>query len=251
MQNKKNSGMHMPKILVSIILIVYGLFVICGFSGYEDVAFTCDSIIIPLVAISYFIFIKKKTLFFSLFLITYAFSELLGLAVGYLANNEDFKFLVDLDFYIGNALYILSYFFLLIELIRKIDISDIIKNYKIHVIVLMGLNVWLVYVLQLIVVSKTNTSNDYYLELIYNIVMLSLLSVALLSYFCRDNQKSLYLFLGALCIVFSEVIDVAYIYITQRALLNFLSTTLSLGAFYFFYMQTDFSDVKEEEIRVI
>ena len=45
---------------------------------------------------------------------------------------------------------------------------------------------------------------DYYFELVYNIITLSLLSIALLNYFYRDNQKSLYLFLGVLCLVFSE-----------------------------------------------
>jgi low temperature requirement protein LtrA len=117
--------------------------------------------------------------------------------------------------------------------------------------VLLALNIWLVYVLQSIVLSELNRKSEYYLELTYNIVMLILLSGSLLNYFYRDNQKSLYLFLGALCIVFSEVIDVAYMYISQRALLNFLSTTLSLSAFYFLCKQTNLSDIKEEEIQVV
>ncbi|TYA71488.1 hypothetical protein [Seonamhaeicola marinus] len=241
----------MPKLLVGIILIVYSLFVILGFTGYGDLAFTFDSLIIPLVAISYFAFVKKRTFFFSLFVICYAVSELMGLTVSYLLASGANDFIQSVDFYTGNSLYILAYFFLFIEVIRNIDFNEIFKSFKIHLIVLIALNIWLVYVLQLIVVTKVFTTSDYVFELVYNIVMLVLLAASLLNYFCRDNQKSLYLFLGALCIVFSEVIDVAYIYITQRSLLNFLSTTLSLGAFYFFYIQTEMADIKEDEIRII
>ena len=112
-----------------------------------------------------------------------------------------------------------------------------LRNFKIHLIVLTALNIYLIYVLQLIVESELEYKYEYHMELVYNVVMLLLLSIALLTYFYRDNKKSLYLFIGALFIVFSEVLDVAYNYIDQRSLLNILGTTLALCAFYFFYQQ--------------
>ncbi|GAA4971264.1 hypothetical protein GCM10023315_21680 [Algibacter aquimarinus] len=111
----------------------------------------------------------------------------------------------------------------------------------------MALNVYLIYVLQLIVKPNLDVELDYYFELVYNIVTLLLLSMALLNYFYRDNQKSLFLFLGTLCLVFSEVIDIAFIYISQKSILSFLATTLSLVAFYFLFKQSKFINTPRQE----
>ncbi|WP_248723419.1 hypothetical protein [Seonamhaeicola sp. ML3] len=242
--------MYKSKVLVSLVIVIYVLFAIFGFAGNEDVAFTLDSLILPVIALIYFAFFKKKTVFFTLFLLFYSCSDLLGLIIGHLPEASTATIVFELDYYIGNSLYVLSYIFLFIEICKSLNLSHILKNFTVHIIVLLGLNVWLVYVLQSIVHSNYIMKSQIYLELTYNIVMLVLLSGSLLNYFYRDNQKALYLFLGALCIVFSEVIDVAYIYISHRSLLNFLSTTLALVAFYFFCSQTSFSNKKQEEIQM-
>jgi hypothetical protein len=64
------------------------------------------------------------------------------------------------------------------------------------------------------------------------------LMVALLNFIYKDNKKALYLFIGSLCLVFSEFMDIAYIYIVQKSLLNILGTTFGVVAFYFFYQQS-------------
>ncbi|RED45894.1 hypothetical protein [Seonamhaeicola aphaedonensis] len=243
--------MYKSKALVSLVLIIYLLFTVYGFMGNENVAFTLDSLILPSIAVFYFLFIKQKTAFFTLFLVCYAGSDLIGLLVDYIPESEHYYLVYDLDYYIGNSLYVTAYVALLIEICKKLNVLHIIKHFKIHLIVLTILSAWVVYVLQKTIVNTLTNSSEYYLELAYNIVMLLLLSGALLNFFCRDNQKSLYLFLGALCIVFSEVIEVAYIYIAQRNLLNFLSTTLTLSAFYFFCKQISILDTKEEELHNI
>ena len=143
---------------------------------------------------------------------------------------------------------VLAYVFLFVKISKSICIIHILKNFKIHIFVLAALNLYLIYVLQIIVEPNKEIA-IYYFELIYNIVTLLLLSAALLNYFYRDNQKSLYLFLGVLCLVFSEVIDIAFIYVAQRDILNILSTSLSLAAFYFLYQQSKLlNDSREERI---
>ncbi|TWO30884.1 hypothetical protein E1J38_014335 [Seonamhaeicola sediminis] len=242
--------MFKSKVLVSLVLAIYMLFAIFGFVGKEAIAFTLDSLILPLIAFSYYTFFKEKRVYFALFLTCYAASDLIGLIVNYIPFTEASKLIFTLDYYIGNALYVAAYVFLFIGICKNLNVLHILKNFIIHIIVLIALNVWLIYVLQNIVENQNDLFGSYYLELIYNVIMLLLLSGALLNYFYRDNQKSLYLFLGALCIVFSEVIDVAYLYISQRALLNFLSTSLVLLAFYFFCKQLTMSDIKEEERQI-
>lgn len=242
--------MSKPKILVSLVLIIYILFAIFGFMGNEFVSYSLESLLLPIITISYFLFYNKKNFFFSAFILLYALSDLIGLGMYYMSYNNSSNFISNFDYYLGNSLYILAYIFLSIEICKKVSLKHILQNFKIHLIILTLLNTWLVYVLQVIVEPKLNTLGEYCIELFYNIILLVLLTGALLNYFYKDNQKAFYFFLGALCIVFSEVIEVAYIYISKRSLLGFFSTSLTLVAFYFFCKQTGFLDVRDEEIHI-
>lgn len=229
-------------IWVGLVLVLYVSFIICEIGNEFNLAFLLNSLIVPVIAIAYFLFSKNKNIYFSLFLILYSVSEILGVTIHYilyynLPYNESLIF-YEYDYYIGSSLYVLGYMFLLLKITKTISFRHTLKNFKIHLIVLTALNIYLIYVLQFIVKSDLNYKFQYSMELVYNIIMLMLLSAALLSYFYRDNKKSLYLFIGALFIVFSEVIDIAYNYIDQRAFLSIIGTSLTLCAFYFFYQQT-------------
>lgn len=233
--------MYKSKVLIGFVSLFYILFVVFQFSGYDVMAFYFRALILPLIGLTYFLYVKDKTLLFSLFLIFYSISDLMALFVGYIPYN--------VDYYIGNLLYILAYCMLFLEICKSVSVLHIIRNFKIHVVVLTALNIYIVYVLQVIVDPYVAMTNEYFVELSYNIVMLVLLSASLLNYFYKDNKKSLYLFIGALCIVFSEVISVAYLYIAQKSLLNFLSTTLAVLAFYFFYQQSKLEN--EKSVKMI
>ena len=238
--------MDKSKVLVGFVLVCYVLFAIFEFSGNETLAYYFHSFIVPLITVIYIFFVKRKSKLFLLFLIFYSLSDVLGVVLDNLSYNDPQQ-LYDFQYYFGNALYIFAYIFLIIKIGKSLDFKYVIKNFKLHFLVLTILNAYLLYVLHAIINPNLVFESDYYLELVYNIVLLILLSMALLNYFYNDNIKSLYLFLGALCIVFSEVLDVAYIYITQRCILNFLATTLALGAFYFFYQQSKLLNVVNKE----
>lgn len=244
--------MNKSKVLVSFVLIFYVLFVIFEFSGKYDLSFYFDSLLIPLITLIYMLFVKRKNRYFSLFLLFYTIGDLLGLVIEFLPIKKDFL-LLEYEYLITNSMFIIAYIFLLIKIVKSVCFFHIIKNFKIHLLVLTVLNAYLIYVLQVIVKPNISMTIDYYLEFVYNVVTLLLLSAALLNYFYKDNQKSFYLFLGVLCIVFSEVIDIAFIYIAQRSILSFLATTLSLGAFYFLFQQSKLisKSRKEESFMVI
>ena len=232
--------MRGSKIFIGLVLIIYILFAIFEFSGSFEIAYNLDSLILPIITLIYIVYSKKKNIFFLLFLLCYSISDLMGIFNDYIPYK--------IDYYLGNSLYILAYFFLFVKIALSMSWFHVLRNFKIHLVVLTALNVYLVYVLQVIVSPYVGMQGQYILELVYNIMMLLVLTGALLNYFYRDNKKALYLFIGALCIVFSEVIEVAYIYISQKSLLGFLSTTLALGAFYFFYQQSKL--VNEEKQHV-
>jgi hypothetical protein len=226
------------------------LFAVFEFSGHEMVSYYFHSAIVPIITILYLLFIKRKSKLFLLFLIFYSASDLIGLVIANLPY-DDSQTLFDIEYYVCNGLYILSYIMLIVKIGSSLNFKHVIKFFKIHLVVLSALNLYLLYVLHAIINPNLIHESDYYLELTYNIVVLVLLSVALLNYFYKDNKKSFYLFLGALCIVFSEVMDIAYIYVAQRCILNFLGTTLALGAFYFFYQQSKLLNVANNEERYL
>ena len=237
--------MNKSKVLVSFVLIFYALFVFFEFSGKYNLSFYFDTLLIPLITLIYILFVKRKSVYFLLFLVFYTVGDLSVLFLDFVPFDENSVF-SNFQYCITNSMYIIAYIFLFIKIIKSVCLKHILKHFKIHLIVLTALNVYLIYVLQLIVKPNLDIEMDYYFELIYNLVTLLLLSMALLNYFYRDNQKSLYLFLGTLCLVFSEVIDIAFIYIAQKSILSFLATTLSLVAFYFLFQQSKFLNTSRE-----
>ncbi len=234
--------MYKSKVLIGLIVLAYVLFIVFQFNGNELMASSFSSTIFPLIALLYYITIKPKTLFFGLFLVCYSLSELAFFTIDFVPYLY--------YYFIGNTLSMLSYAFLLIEICRSVCGIHVIKNFKIHIIVLMGLNTYIAYVLQEAVNPFLEMTNEYLLEITYNIIMLLLLSVSLLNYFYKDNKKSLFLFFGALCIVFSEVINVAYLYVAHQNILNFISVSLFVLAFYFLYQQSKLVEEPVEEMII-
>ncbi|MEJ2113167.1 MAG: hypothetical protein P8X62_05555 [Flavobacteriaceae bacterium] len=230
--------MSKTKFLVGFLIVLCILFVVFQFN--EDELFSCitRSFIVPVFTLLYFQNAKRKSFYFSMFLILYSISELTSLISEYIPYQ--------VDYFMGNGLYIAAYVFLILEVLKSLNFNYVLNNYSIHLIVLGALNIYIVYVLLKIVYPIVSFSFEFLVELLYNIVMLILLSVSLLNYFYRDDRKSLLMFIGSLCLVFSEVILVAYLYISDKNLLIFSSSILSIMAFYFFYIQ---ASLKNERIK--
>ncbi|WP_242134862.1 hypothetical protein [Aestuariivivens marinum] len=227
--------MYKPKFfLESIVPIVYIVFVVFLITGRDSLAYSVSSLLSPAIALLYFTLVKKKTISVSLFLIFFSVSDLMVL----FDDHIPYK----INYFVGNSLYVLAYTSLLFKFLTKSYVEYSLKNFKIHIIILTVLNVYILYVLQdSIARDRVPTPSEYIMELTYNIVMLILLSLSLLNYFYRDDKKSLLLFIGSLCIVFGEVLGIAYLYMANMAnegVFNFLSTTLYLIAFCFFYWQS-------------
>lgn len=234
--------MNKSKVLVILIVLAYIVFVVSQFRGDEFMASSFGAVIYPIIAILYFVAIKKKTLFFSLFLVFYSLSELILFIIDFMPYIY--------YYYIGNSLVVISYIFLLIEICQSVCVVHVFKNFKIHLVVLTGLNIYIAYILQEVVNPYLEFTNEYILEMSYNIVMLLLLSLSLLNYLYKDNKKTLFLFIGTLCIVFSEVINIAYLYVSQINLLTVLSTSLFLLAFFFLYNQSKLDNDVEQNFLI-
>ena len=227
--NFKIIVVNKSKVMVGLVLLVYLGFVVFQFNSNIYWADALDALILPLVTITFFKADRKPNLFFAIFLICYSVADLMV----FIVDSMPYIYY----YFIGNALYTMAYIAILIKILKSVSFSHILKHFKLHLIVLLGLNIYIAYVLQIIVNPYMEMTNEYVIEITYNISMLLVLSSSLLNYLYRDDRKSLLMFLGSLSIVFSEVIGVAYLYVAQQNLLNFLSTSLTLLAIYFYCKQ--------------
>ena len=191
------------------------------------------ALIIPTIALLYFFSIEKKSIYFSGFLVLYSLSELLSLIYPLIP--------IQVDYYLGNTLYITAYILLIYEILKSMSFGYVLRNYSIHLIVLTALSAYIVSVL-LKITSPYVEGLEFVVEFIYNLITLILLSVALINFLFRDTKKSLMMFFGALCIVFSEMIQIAYFYIdtnmVMTEVLNLTYSVLLIASFCFFYAQS-------------
>jgi hypothetical protein len=88
------------------------------------------------------------------------------------------------------------------------------------------------------------------MEVVYNIVIMLLLTMALVNYISRDSKKAMNLLIGSLCIVFSEVIQVAYFYVSERIVFGVVYSVLLVLAFTLFYIQSSMSYMKAKKFEV-
>lgn len=235
--------MKKSTILIGFIIMLCIAFTVLQFKQAYFLSSLAKSFIVPLFTVLYFINVRRKSLYFMWFMLLFSFSEITIFLEYFIETDEAFN----IYYLFGNLLYIAAYILLLLEVYKTLDIKMVFKNYIIHLIVLAALNIYIVYVLLTIVNPYVEGSFLFVVELVYNIVMLLLLTTALISYFYNDNKKSLLLFFGSICIVFSEVIQVAYYYISDKDLLNLSQTLLFIVAFCFFYFQ---SKIRNEKVRI-
>ncbi|WP_296385933.1 hypothetical protein [Winogradskyella sp.] len=144
----------------------------------------------------------------------------------------------DYYYYGANLLYIVSYMFLIFKILRGLDLKAVFSELSIPILILVVLDVFCVSI-----VSAT-TENvfsfyEYALEYGYNAVIMILLSVTLINYMYRNDNKSMLFLVGAICIVFSEIIQLSYYYILENNNdLGFIYSFFLVVAFVFLYLQS-------------
>ncbi|MEW4924198.1 hypothetical protein [Algibacter sp. 2305UL17-15] len=218
------------KVLAFLVGIVYSLFVYFLFSGNTFEAECFSALILPILTLGYFCGAEKKSIYFIAFLVLYSISDLMVIV------SDVFSDIV--YYFVGNSLYILAYVALVIEISKSLNLKEMLKHYKFSILVLLLLDSFIAYSLLDVVDPYLDLGSEYFIEITYNISMLLILSLALLNYFHQESRKAFYLLIGAICIVFSEVLNVAYMYVSHQNLLSFLTITLALVGFFFLYQQT-------------
>ena len=131
----------------------------------------------------------------------------------------------------------MSYGLLIVKLLKGLDLKKVFSELTIPIIVLIVLDIFCVSLIS----GTTENMLSYYeyaLEYAYNAVVMSLLSIALINYMYRNNNKSMLFLIGSIFMVFSEIIQLAYYYILNDNNLGFVYAFFLVVAFVFFYLQS-------------
>jgi hypothetical protein len=211
------------------------------FDFSKDIAF--EMFIAPIITIFYFIKVKNKSIFFTLFLVIYAISDII--------NFFDQESYIEIMYFICNGLYMLSYVFLFLELNKSVNMVQILKKFPIHFAVLSLLNIYIIFVMATIINPITFETNSIEIvrifEHVYNIILLGLLSMSFFNYLLNENNKTLLLFSGCLALTFFEFLLIGYYYLSEEmSIIRFVAILLELSAFLMFYFSASMKLVPNE-----
>jgi hypothetical protein len=237
--------MQKSKLLSGIIIALTISFVGFQIFQVDFIGGIVRGLILPLLTILYCVTGKSKSNYFFYFLLFYSLAEFTSV-FSYFAY---YSVVVDnFLYYGGNLCYITAYVFLMLEVLKSIKLKSVISKFPAHIIILLVLDIYSVYLVSEIAVKSDYLSNmtEYIIEIVYNIVVMLLLTVTLINYISRDSKKAMNLLLGALCIVFSEIMQVAYFYVSDKNILNVTYSVLLIFAFCFFYIQAGMTYSRNE-----
>ncbi len=237
--------MRNRKILLVFIIVLSIVFIGLQIFNMQEIAEYVRPIILPLLLLLYCLAKKDKSSYFFYFLLFYSITELSGFLI-YFAYES--YFVNSLMYYGGNTLYIIAYAFLILEIFKSMNVKRIFKRFTTYILILVALDVYSIILVTDIAIKSELLYGvyAYLIEIAYNIVIMLLLTITLINYISRHTKKAMNLLLGALCIVFSEVIQVAYFYVSDQNILSVAYSVLLVFAFGFFYIQSNLSYQESE-----
>lgn len=236
--------MSMARILIFTLISLSVVFIGFQIFEMEVEAAGIRALLLVFLTCLYFIRVKQKHFYFILFLILYTLAEILnfiGWQVPIVAKES-----IDHMYYVGNSLYIVSYSFLTIQILSSMDLIEVLKKFSVSLVILIILDVFSVIIV-------TNTAEDrlnyyeFFVEFVYNVVIMILLTVALINYLHKNDRKAINLLIGSIFIFFSEVIQLAYFYVADINLLNVVCSLFLVLAFVFFYLQSKLTYQNSDE----
>lgn len=230
--------MLLNKILKVVLLLLGGVFVVLQGFALEVEGAALSAFLLVLLTVLYCKWTENKTKYFFWFLVAFTLAQMLSYLSYYSAELEIEQ--IDYYYYIANVLYMISYLFLIVKILVQLNLKAVFLELPIPILVLIVLDIFCVSI-----VSDT-TANvlsiyQYSLEFAYNAVIMGLLSVALINYMYRNDNKSMLFLLGSICIVFSEIIQLSYYYILPDNNLNFVYSFFYVMAFLFLFLQSQLS----------
>ncbi|MBT8376207.1 MAG: hypothetical protein HKP45_05030 [Winogradskyella sp.] len=231
--------------ILKIVLIVLSIgFIIVQSMQLEAEGTGLSAFMLILFTILYTRHVEQRNKYFFLFLFTFTVAHVMNFTSWLLPRNGFNGF--DVFYYVTNMLYILSYVFLILRVAIEMNFKKIFDKFTIPIIILIILDIFCVSIITATTESKLSLT-EYTLEFSYNAVIMALLSVALINYLNRDSNKAMIFLVGSVFIVFSEIIQLAYYYISDTKDLSTIYSTFLVLAFLFFFLQSGMKHSKPTE----
>ncbi|MCB0446488.1 MAG: hypothetical protein KDD03_03080 [Gelidibacter sp.] len=227
--------MQIKRVLIIVLILLSVVFIGLQFTQHEAQADGVEALLFVFLTSLYCYKVKQRQVFFFLFLLFFTLAQVLNFASYYINYKFDAEGFY--SYYLINSVYILAYLFLIIRILSNMNLKEVIMKFPFHIVVLLILDVFCV----TIITGTTEnllTKSEYSMEYVYNTIIMILLTVALMNYISKDDKKSMNLLLGSIFIVFSEIIQLAYFYISDINSLNVLCSLFLIIAFVFFYLQS-------------
>lgn len=235
------------KIALVILSIIFVFLKIFKFGFYADLSSAALLIMFTALYVRQTNALKKRNPFFLLFLVCFALSEIVAFFSNFiLLDYED----TDYIYYISNILYMLAYTFLILRCVISMNLSDILKKFPVTLAILIALSVFCVTLITETAQTQLNTS-EYITELLFNVVVMTLLSVSLIGYMSKSDNKSMLFFIGCMFIFFSEMLQLAYYYIDELVHLAASYSLFIVLAFVFFYQQSKLKHEKQPDFSFL
>ncbi|SHH77233.1 hypothetical protein SAMN05444148_2781 [Winogradskyella jejuensis] len=231
------------KIILVILSIAFIILEVLKVQIYGDVI---SASLLVLLTILYMRSKLSKRPYLLFFLITFTISEVLGLVSNFVVLYEDS---VDYLYYVSNYLYMLSYIFLILRCTSTMVFKRVLKQFPVTLIILVILGIFCVTLITETAQTQLSTS-EYITEFLYNVVVMTLLSVALVNYMDKGDNKSMLFFIGTMFIFFSEMLQLAYYYIANMTHLAAIYSIFLVLAFTFFYLQSQLKHQKITEYNL-
>lgn len=229
--------MNVSKILGAVLILLSILFLGLQSLGQELDAFAVKAFGMSLLVVLYFLGKKKKHRLFMLFLLTYTAAEVHNYITYNMIPPAGSTY--DMHYLIGNTFYISAYIFLIFRIFSIMSFKKAVSRFPFQTMLLFVLGIFVVYMVTDLSEAGLILDYTHSVELIYNSVVMFLVCLALINYMYNDTKKSMNLLIGSIFIIFSEVTQIAYFYVSD--LDNTLNVTYSfflVVAFVFFYIQS-------------
>lgn len=227
-------AINIEKILIVVLIFFSIVYLGLQLYQYEITASGLRTLMVLLLGVLYCLKVTYKRLLFFLFLVSFAIAEIISFVSWFVPLPEGE---VDAYYYAGNISYMISYMFLIFQLLKSMDIKSVFLKLPFHFLILFVLDVFCVWIVTDTARSELN-NYEYWLEFVYNAVIMILLSLAVIDYIYRDDKRSMLFLLASISLFFSEVMQLAYFYVSENNLINMLYSFFIVVAFIFFYIQS-------------
>ena len=231
--------------LISSLVILSIVFIGLQLMQYEIIASFIRAFLLILLLFIYGINRENLNNYFFMFLATFTLADVIGLLFWFTKLKSEDS--IDYLYFTCNSLYILSYLFLIIKVLKSMNFKDVIIKLPAHIVILVVLDIFCVTIVT--DAAKYDLRYQYAMEFLYNTVIMSLLTLSVINYIYKVDKKAMNLLVGSLFIVFSETIQLAYYYILEENnLLNVLCSLFFIIAFLFFYVYSKLEETEEHNL---